>query len=61
MCMNVLYEEQDNFVIERSGESVVPVAAFENIILHHEFFELIKLKDIIEMVGGEVLSEGYYV
>lgn len=61
MCMSVLFEEQDNLVIERSAENVIPVSVFEEMVLHHESFELNKMKEIVEKVGGKVFSEGYHV
>lgn len=61
MCMSVLFEEQDNLVMERSAESVLPVSVFEDMVLHHESFEILKLKEVIDLVGGEVFSEGHHV
>ncbi len=61
MCMSVLFEEQDNLVIERSAENVIPVGVFEEMVLHHESFDLKKMKEIAETVGGKVFSEGYHV
>lgn len=61
MCMSVLFDEQGNLLIERSAENVVPTSEIDEIILHHESFELEKMQTFFSLIGAEVLSEGYHV
>lgn len=52
--MSVLFEEQDEFVVEDAKDSVLPVSVFEEMVLHHESFHIEELKEVIEKIGGKV-------
>lgn len=59
--MSVLSDAQDNFVIERSAENVMPISVFDDLKVHHESLDLLALQKLVEEIGGEVVSEGYHV
>lgn len=59
--MNVLFEEQDEFVVEYAADAILPESVYEGITLHHEDFALQEMRSAIEMVGGKVHGEGHHV
>jgi hypothetical protein len=54
--MSVLFEELDRGVTD-SLDGVVPEVGFSNITVHHESLHLLKMKEIIEKIGGRVSGE----
>lgn len=58
--MSVLFEEQIESMVEYAADAIIPVSVFEEMVIHHEGFDISDMKEVIEGAGGMVHGEGHH-